>query len=411
MDARAVMVCWALAAGCAGLAASGPAAEVSPPATGDTAGGGAPHILFMGTDLSVQRGTKFLRVRDVSGSSFLVKAGDEDVYVPMQMRSANLKFDLALKLSRASVKLGRLRGGRTFTPGNDPRIKFNARSGAAAGAAAAVDLANFHLRQAETSRAFAGASPLTPQSTLDELDKKVAEADRAYQDAMAMISSDQNIVGTHANRLQNELADGDFDAMEVEFEISSAVPLENPYIVIISRFREKGTKPGMSRNWVYAKSIDPVGPKPRYLRVREGGFPFGFVLDDFQVHVYNNGEEVATDVSPKRVELSREEAFQYLVLQHIGGNKGATLPPVPALGDLPADLRDRLGAGQFTQPYFVKVSRDGRPLGAYADQACVQRIEEPYLVSLFTGMLFKPALEKGTPVDGVCRVRLGNLRL
>lgn len=396
-----------LAALCGGLAVAAAKDPAPPPAA---PAGPKSHVLFMGTDLAVQRGTNFLRVRDVSGSSFMVKAGEEEVYVPMLMRSANLKIDHALKLAKTTIKLDRLRGDRTYTPANDPRLKAQRRSGAAAGAAAASDLNNFRIAELEIAVAASKADPSGPSARTQELERMLDGANEA-QAELSSTTADFTSVGVHADRMQGDLADGNFDAMEVEFEVSSEVPLDNPYLVVISRFRERGTKPGLARNWIYAKSLEPIGPKPRYVRIREGGFPYGFILEDYQVHIYNRGEEVATNVSPKRVELTRDEALQYLLLQHLGTNKAASVPPKPVLGDLPPDLSARLGAGQYTQTYYVKVDKEGRPGGAFADAACTRRVEDPYLEPVFAGLRFLPALDKGKPIDGVCRVKLGNLRL
>ena len=102
-----------------------------------------PHVLFMGTDLAVQQGEQFLKVQDVSGSAFMVKKGDEPVFVPMQMRSANVKIEKRLKLSGAVAQVDKLRGERAYTPGNDPQRQFERTVGAASGAASAADLARY----------------------------------------------------------------------------------------------------------------------------------------------------------------------------------------------------------------------------------------------------------------------------
>lgn len=386
-------VCASLLVGAATLAAAEP----------------KPHVLFMGTDLAVQRGEAFLRVQDVSGSSFMVKVGKDPEYVPTRMRSANLKIERALKLSATKVTVDKLRGDRTFTPENDPRLKFDRQTGAAAGAQAAADLARYQAN--ELMQAVASARATGMNDRADDLERQLAKAEQYERAAADQMSSDLTNIGAAAARLQGEMRDGDFDAMEVEFEVSSEHPINDAYIVIISRFREKGSKPGMSRNWIYAKSIGEIGPNPRYLRIREGGFPFGFILEDYELHIYDRGRELASNVSPKRVELSREEARQYLLLEHLAANKDQTAPAEPAAGRLPADLTDRLVQGFFLQPYFVKVDEQGNAAGVYADAACKTAVTDPYLTELFSGLLYKPALVKGRPAPGVCRVKLPELRI
>jgi hypothetical protein len=366
------------------------------------------HVLFMGTDLAVQKGDSFLRVQDVSGSAFMVKVGAEPEFVPTRMRSANIKIERALKLSATRVQVDNLRGDRTFTPENDPRLKFDRQTGAASGAQAAADLARY---QANELRLAAATARAHNDPRADELERMLAKADELERIAMDQLSSDATNIGAAAAKLQGAMRDGDFDAMEVEFEISAEREINDAYIVIISRFREKGSKPGVSRNWIYAKSIGEIGPKPRYLRIREGGFPFGFILEDYELHVYDRGRELASNVSPKRVELSREEALQYLLIEHLAANKDQTVPAAPAAGRLPPDLTERLTQGFFLQPYYVKVDEAGNPRGVFTDATCKTPVTDPYLTDLFAGLLFKPALVAGMPAAAVCRVKLPELRL
>src|ERR1035438_3233767 len=81
-----------------------------------------------------------------------------------------------------------------------------------------------------------------------------------------------------------------------------------------------------------------VPPPPVAVHFYEEGFPPAFELQGFDVHLYNRGEEVATNVSPKRVELTRDEAFEYIKMEYISAHKGDTLAAVPVMGKLPADL-------------------------------------------------------------------------
>lgn len=367
------------------------------------------HVLFMGTDLAVQKGDNFLRVQDVSGSSFMVKVGDEPAYVPMQMRAAHVKVEKKLKLTAAQVRVDKLRGDRTYTPANDPGLKFDRQSGAAAGAAAAADVANYQGAIFERAEESARANDDENRANALQVERQRFEGlERMANEALA---SDMGSPAQLAGRLQGEKLEGNFDAMQVEFEVSSERPINDAYIVIISRFREKGTKPGLSRNWIYAKSIGEIGPKPRYLRIREGGFPVGFILEDYELHIYEGGREIATNVSPKRVELTRAEAQQYLLLEHLAAHKGQTVPAEPAAGRLPADLTARLTQGFYLQPYFVKVDEGGLPGGVFMDATCRNPVTDPYLTDLFAGLLFKPALVKGQPTASVCRVKLPELRI
>lgn len=373
--------------------------------------GDTTHTLFMGAEIAVERDKKFHRVVDVAGSNFMIRVGQQEVLVPTRQSANQLRIDHALKLGGQGVTLGKMVAERVYTSARDPRKQFAADSGAAGGAAAAADLANIQVQQAEAAFIYGGVTdPRAPPEYIEHLKELVETAKQGQANAMAQLGSEQSNTPQHAERMQSKVAEGNFDAIEVAFEISSPTPLDNPYLLVIARIREPDARPGMSRNWIYANAIEPIGPRPRFVRVREGGFPPGFILEDCQVRVYSRGREVPTNLSPKRVSLTRDEALQYLVMEHQAAHKGETVAAAVAFTQLPPDLSGRIAAGEFAQAYYVKVDATGSGQGAFLDQACSRPVREPFLQQLFAEMLFAPALEKGQPVAGVARVRLGELR-
>jgi hypothetical protein len=167
----------------------------------------------------------------------------------------------------------------------------------------------------------------------------------------------------------------------------------------------------MVQNMVYAKALHPIDVHLSHVHFAQEGFPFGFEVVDFQLHLYNRGEEIATNVAADRVELTRDEAFEYVKMEYIGSHKGATLPAEPAMGKLPAELPAKLAQGQYKQTFYVKVSKDGLADEEYSDPACTRRIDDPYLDSVVKRIRFKPALNSGRPVDGFATVNLGKLAI
>jgi len=94
------------------------------------------------------------------------------------------------------------------------------------------------------------------------------------------------------------------------------------------------------------------------------------------------------------------------MIDYLSSHKDATRPAAAAFGEATADLRERLAAGEFSQPFFVKVDAEGSPQGAFADDACTKVIGDSYVESVLGDLLYAPALEKGKPVAGVARVNL-----
>jgi hypothetical protein len=215
----------------------------------------------------------------------------------------------------------------------------------------------------------------------------------------------------NANEATGRITTPGLDALDVDFDIRAAKTLQDPYVVTMTKFRRPGAKPGMVQNMVYAKSLHPIDVHLSHVHFTQEGFPFGFELVDFQLHLYNRGEEIATNIAADRVELTRDEAFEYVKMEYIGSHKNDTLPAEPAMGKLPAELPMKLAQGQYRQAFYVKVSKDGLADEAYTDPACTRRVDDPYLDSVVKRIRFKPALNSGRPVDGFATVNLGKLAI
>jgi hypothetical protein len=146
------------------------------------------------------------------------------------------------------------------------------------------------------------------------------------------------------------------------------------------------------------------------VKFEQDGFPFDYEVVDFQLHLYNHGVEVATNISPKRQEMNPDQAFDYVRTTYISSHKTATLPATPVMGELPPDLGSQVAAGKYGEPIYVKVSKDGLADQAYSDAACTAKIDDPYLAKVVQSIRFKPALEQGQPVDGIATVNLSRFK-
>jgi hypothetical protein len=228
--------------------------------------------------------------------------------------------------------------------------------------------------------------------------------------SLAVVAARQSANQTrNGNEATGKIATGGLDAMDIQFGVRSAKLLQNPYVVTMTRFRTESSKPGVVQNLVYAKSLDPIDEHVQRVHLVEEGFPFGFEVVDFQLHIYNRGVEIASNVAADRVELTRDEAFEYVKLEYIGSHQKDTLPPMAAMGRLPRELPSRLSEGKYSETYYVKVSRDGFAEEAYRDHSCTKEVGDIFLNSAIKSLRFKPALEQGKAVDGIAEVNLSKL--
>jgi len=366
-----------------------------------------PYSVFMGCDFSVEYNKEYYRVHDVSDGRFLIYTKGQPIFVSIKgPKLVGLRVEPSLKLAEHSATVASLVGERAYTPENDPQRKFlreqpgNSAAALADAAGAANRNAAFKLRETQSNP---HASAL--EKGLAQRDAQMAD----NADTYSRMRSDATNPGYYAGKMQGELAKDLFDAISVTFEVSAEQPLNHPYVAVVTEFSEPGAKAKEVRNWIYAKELNPIEAKPTRIKILQGGLPPGFTLVNYSVHLFNNGTEVATNVSSKRVPLTREEAFDFTVLGYVSSHKGATLAPAPTMLKLPPDLRERVRAGQYADPLFVVVAKSGRPLEAFLDEAHSHKVDDPYLSAIVKDLRFTPALASGLPVESTAEVHLNKL--
>lgn len=355
------------------------------------------HSLFVGADLAIERDQAYCRVNDISGSSFVIARRGSPEFVPSNRGSLNLKVEQSMKVATKSATVSKLKVNRHYSPANDPMRRRTV-----------MQLHMDAIGQERLSNAKLGLlkAHMFPGSGLQSA---VVGAQHAYAAELLSMSSEIRGAGFFT-RVGQDLADEeDYDALALKFEVSSEHRLVNPYMVVILRYRGPMDAPGVGRDWIYAKSLQPIDSEPRKIRIEKAGFPFGYVIEDYWIHLYDRGQEVATNLSRKRVELTENEAFQHVLKEYIGSNPGATLPAKPAMGRLPQDFIARLAAGQGQQVYYVKISKEGRVLEGFVDESFETKIEDPYFAAAAKSVLFKPALVNGEPAESITEVNLARL--
>ena len=418
--------------------AAEPAATPGAPAVAPEA---KPYVLFMRTDVSVERNQQLCPIKDVSGRDFIVSVGGQKEAVPMAGGQHRIEFQHALTLARATASLTGLKSERTYSPGTDPRMvrqREAAQTNAVLGDNASLAEAQFIKN---TQGGFFGDNPAAGvvrgtvggpggagqgQAAAGMAASQAASAGRAAPDpsmkekadvafaamnqAETMMASDLGQAAGGRLRAESDLANQLFDAVAVSFEFSSEIYLEKPYLVVITRFRAPGDAPGSARSGIFAKALEAIGSRPARIEVLHGGFPPGFEIEELQVHLYNNGREIPTEAAQKRVPLSRDEAFEYLKIDYFRSHKADTVAATPALGRPDRQEMTRLGPKLIDAAYYVKVDRNGRPGGVYADEDCSQLADEA-VAALAGAVRYYPALEKGKSVEGVAHLVLSHLEL
>jgi hypothetical protein len=410
------------------------------------------HTLFMGADISINLDKDLYPVRDVKGSSWVVDINHQEKVISARQAPLNLKITPNLKLTEDSATITGFNRAPGYSYENDPSVRLTQElSRSSALNTDLTSIARDAQARADTmqNKALAGSAALAGSDDQFSFNAEFFAAQMRFAEThslgvsktgipLPIASSVQptlsdgglggaglNINVGHAaavanmdaNQLQNgnepagKIATEGFDAMDIEFSITSPKPLLHPYVVTMTRFHDRKSKPGLIQNLVYAKSLDPIYSQISHVKFEEDGFPFYYELVDFQIHIYDGGKEVATNLAEDRVELTRDEAFEYVKSEYIGAHPNATLPPTPVMGNLPSDLPAKLNSGKYDATFYVKVGKDGLAMQTFADQACTQAINDPYLDTVVRRVRFKPALAAGRPVDGVTALNLNKLTI
>jgi hypothetical protein len=410
------------------------------------------HTLFMGADIAINLDRDLYRVRDVFGSNWVIEVNGRQREISAREAPVNLKITPNLKLTEVSATVVGFKKVPAYSYDNDPNVLLTrglSKSAEVSNDLLAVSQNAQHRIDTMTNKADAGAAVFAGADDQFSAAAMMSTAEHAYSnlntrgiapgrglplasgavggggDSMGLgaASADPSVRSAEASAIgalhqaenagepNGRIATRGFDAMDVEFDIRSAKPLHNPYVVTMTKFRASGAKPGMVQNLVYAESLHPIDEHLSHVHFTETGFPFNYELVDFQLHIYNQGEEVATNIAANRVELTRDEAFEYVKSEYIGAHPKDTLPAVPAMGRLPSDLPGLLARGKYAEAFYVKVNKDGLAYEAYSDPACTRRIDDDYLDTVVRKVRFKPALNNGRPVDGVASIKLAQLAI
>jgi len=356
-----------------------------------------PYILYLGADLSVQRGKEFYPIRNVKGKSFVIEMNGKEVRVPIGGETA---LKETLKLTEISASVANLQFKQTYTPGNDPDLDHDQ---SVMMSQATIDTG---LQAPSNSPTGATLQNGVGMSSNQGMSSQTAALNGVG--ASAMESLGQKIAsGSNGFDTDHSAgpAEGQFDAIDLSFEISADRPLTDPYLIAVVRYHDPNRKADSEFNWIHADHLDPIAGKAEKIHFTGAGFSPGYQIESVQVHIYDRGEEVATNVSPKRMELTRDQAFMYLTFDYVGSHKGATLPAAPASQTLSNDIWARVPNSLLGQTLYVRVSKDGTPGEAFLDADCTRKVEDPGLGSALQGIHFNPALVSGTAVAGVAAVK------
>jgi hypothetical protein len=390
----------------------------------DVAPGGKTHTLFMGADISVGYKNGVYPVQDVLGSTWLIDVAGERRQVATRDQHVDIRTTPIMKLTRGSAAISHLLTERGYTMDNDPSVRitrdladsaklsfsyqvFNNQVAAIVGSVGDGPLSGLRLAASTMAisdlRELMGSGAAVPSLAMNG-QPSAAQNEITTNSAGGNAGPDEEMYGRRGLSLG-------FDAMHVSFDVAADHVIRSPYIVTFTRFREKNAKPNEVKMLIYAAQLHEIDRRQQSVDIVEGGFPPEFEMIGFQLHLYEGRKEIATNVAPKRVELTGDEAFEYLKMDYLAAHKGETLAARPLMGTLPGNFPEMVKSVRFSKGLYVRVSKDGMAEGAYRDSLGTMPVNDPDLDEILRNIRFQPSLEKGTPVEGLAPLNLRHLEL
>jgi hypothetical protein len=364
------------------------------------------HTLFMGLNLMVQQGQDYYKVLDLTENSAVIKVDGQLKQVPFsKINGYRLKKEP--KIGELPAALTHLAGERAYTPANDPHRIWNNRSTQLVGYAddqADIASTNIMLDSYRAGGAAFSGTGLNATQIPNTGAAQVAAADSAkYDQGIANRPSEMDDPTIYAQRMQEDLDKKLFDAMQVDFEVSSDRTLEDPYVVVVTEFREN-EKARETARWIYIKPLNSIGRQPTKVHILQGGFPKGFALGKYEVHLYDGGREIPTSVSENKMAITQGEVYMYTGFQYLLDHKGQSLPVTPIPESAPSYLRTEFSTSELNQSFEVKVNSQGRIVGLKSRSGTIA----PNVQAMWQRLRFYPALDNGKPVDATLDARLAD---
>lgn len=348
------------------------------------------YVFFVGANVQIEYKSDYYEVVGVDGKSLTINVKSKRTNI-LRKKIRMLDVEREAKISSQQAHVDRFESKRVFSKEVDPELEWMSQS--------------ITLQHLQGERVDAAQRSVVSAAVNNSLNPN-ASTGPAVQTAMAnydQVSGDtQNIGGMASDRSSVGNSSAEPDALQITFELSSSEQIEKPYVLALASYTDP-TLGGLSRTVTMFKHLKELGPDPQQVALYRSGLPINFALDSVTVHVFANGEEIGTNVSEKRVSLSRSDALVYLIFQHKSENSGETIPPAAVWKIFPSDAREYLDAKLLRQKIRIEVSDGGEPTnvtGSNLDMDIQYQI---------MNAAFYPALRNGEPVEGTLTIELREL--
>ena len=347
------------------------------------------YRLFVGIDVKIMVGGDFKMVAAYENSlAHVAEAGVPKIY---KHDLESIDYDHTPRLGRNPISITNLKASRERGMDRETLKWMNRQNQLRMYNDVQVDQLEAQLNAAHQT-ASAQSETLAP----GEVKPEVRVAEQALQGYE--LRSGQIADGTfYADRISGK-AKVEPNALKISATLASPVKITDAYLAFVTR--TSSPDEGYTDN-VFFHHIGEIESEPREIEFYQEGFPEGFHLKTIDIHVFKNGREIVSNVSPKQLPLSRAELHEYVALERVSMHRGKTIPAEPIWTLTPPALLASSDPHDFDFPVVVEVDEMGRVTGWDS-----KSVLPPTVQAALKDLVFKPALNAGEPVAGQAEVSL-----
>lgn len=265
-----------------------------------------------------------------------------------------------------------------------------------------AELSNAMLNAEGVARALSAGQPV-PESVQSGVERRVGQALQGFDSAHTPSQGMDRTMDMTASSADAGL----FNGFEFVCRISSPVEIEGAYALLRLVVRDPQT-PRKTLVTLKFFPVRKITSKPRKFVFAQYGLPQGFSVDKYDVHLYVNGTELATNLSDSRLAVTAAEAHQVLLLRHMADHRAASLP-IQAIPELASpELRARVPVGQLDRTVDVDVDENGLVTAVRLAPTETPGADD-FIEATLRQARFLPALLNGKPVPSTGSFALSEL--
>ena len=349
------------------------------------------YHFFVGIDLRIPYNDNFYPLLDIAQNKAYIKVNGETVGKPIS-KLDNFQIKKGTKFSRNFIEVEELSCVPGYSAGADPELR--------------AMQTNMMLNDLSDA-----AADQYDQSTreVQELSGRMSAGQTGLGEALALAQGRLDSATRAMETLPGQITKGSlgvsqYDVLNVSLRVTASRPMEEPFLVMVARLKDEEDGE-VTASWMHFRALGPISTFPSTISFSESSYPDGKFVDAVELFFFSGGNEIATSMSPKRVDLTTEQIRSFANFQYTTQNLSKSLPPVPAWYVLDPSIFRNIDPALLDATLKLTVDKDG-----IVTQVSTDAKTDSYAITAIRDMMqdlfFYPALDKGTPVEGMVEIKL-----